>query len=213
MARFADDQAKPNFQRNSAPAAPASSGPVRKNKFGGKCAVCGVYVVEGQGTIVKNESTGRWDVTHIQPCPAAGEPAAKTPQAPATEAVAFSVPDGRYTIIWEDGYKTIRVSHQGEFDEFMPGRAILSFLSGSNNDRDYTSFAHVDERGQVRVWKRHQGNERLREAVKVLLGDPKAASQAYARESGCCGICNRSLTTPESIAAGIGPECAKKVAW
>ena len=211
MARFADDQAKPNFQRNSAPAAPASSGPVRKNKFGAKCVNCGVFVPENTGRLTNDN--GKWVVSHIPPCPTAGEPAAQAPQAPAAESVAFSVPDGRYTIIWEDGYKTIRVSHQGEFDEFMPGRAILSFLSGSDNDRDYTSFAHVDERGQVRVWKRHQGNERLREAVKVLLGDPKAASQAYARESGCCGICNRSLTTPESIAAGIGPECAKKVAW
>ena len=28
---------------------------------------------------------------------------------------------------------------------------------------------------------------------------------------GRCGRCNRALTVPESIASGIGPECAKHV--
>ena len=28
---------------------------------------------------------------------------------------------------------------------------------------------------------------------------------------GSCGRCGRTLTVPESIASGIGPECAKKI--
>lgn len=28
---------------------------------------------------------------------------------------------------------------------------------------------------------------------------------------GCCGRCGRALTVPESIASGIGPECAKRL--
>lgn len=38
----------------------------------------------------------------------------------------------------------------------------------------------------------------------------KAAVLAYAKETGKCGVCNTTLTDPKSIAAGIGPVCAKK---
>lgn len=210
MARFNTNQPLPNFTRGGeTTTAPRSQSarPARANKYGARCTRCGIYVPEGQGTIEKNAS-GKWEVIHIQPCPDAQEVEQAAPAL-----VTFAVPDGRYTVIWADGYKTIRVRHQDEFATFMPGRVILSYLSGSDNTSDYTSFAHVDERGEVRVWKKHQGNDRLCEAVKVLLGDPKAASQAYARESGCCGICGRTLTTPESIDAGIGPECRRKVGW
>jgi hypothetical protein len=33
---------------------------------------------------------------------------------------------------------------------------------------------------------------------------------AYAKVTGKCGVCNTKLTDPKSIAAGIGPVCAKK---
>lgn len=205
MAFFPDSTpARPNFARGSqtsAPTTPAAPRQAKTNGYGAKCATCGGWVPERTGTLSKVHD--QWVVRHIQPCPT--ESTAK----PAT----FAVPDGRYTVVFPDGYKTIRVRHQDEFDSFMPGKVVLSYLSGANNDADYTSFAHVTDGGEVRVWKKHQDNARLREAVKVLLGDPKAASQAYAAESGCCGICNRTLTTPDSIAAGIGPECAKRVSW
>lgn len=38
----------------------------------------------------------------------------------------------------------------------------------------------------------------------------KACVLAYAKETGKCGVCNTTLTDPKSIAAGIGPVCAKK---
>lgn len=206
-------------ETQAAPAARRADGPKPfPNKFGAKCVDCGVYVPEGTGNTTRNPS-GKWEVRHNQPCP---EPTPlgqdsmgdiNGPGVPAPSARNFSVPDGRYTIIWGDHYQTLRVETQDVFATFMPGAVVLKYLSGANNDRDFTGFGHVDERGEVRVWKKHQANETLREAVKVLLGDPKAASQAYARESGQCGVCNRTLTTPESLAAMIGPECAKRVKW
>jgi hypothetical protein len=190
------------------------------NRYGAKCANCGVWVEAGQGRLTNTNgpgaTSGRWVVSHIPPCPT---PEAKvevplsgegTLNATSVASTPFKVPDGRYTVEWENEYKTVRVTHQSKEADFMPGRALLSFLSGPNNDRDYTRFAHVDETGSVHIWKKHQANETLREVVKVLLGDPKAASQAYARESGCCGICGRTLTTPESLEAGIGPVCAER---
>lgn len=205
----------------------------RTNAYGAKCADCGVWVAPGVGRLTKANGGG-WAVSHIPPCP-------EKVAAPVVETVtvdgvpstlqphharvgghwsseptpdSFSVPDGRYTVVFETGeYKTVRVSRQNKDADFMPGRVLLSYLSGSDNDTDYTRFGHVDEQGSVRIWKKHQGVASLSEAVKVLLGDPKAASKAYAAESGCCGVCGRTLTTPESLAAGIGPVCMEKVGW
>jgi hypothetical protein len=51
-------------------------------------------------------------------------------------------------------------------------------------------------------------------AVSVLRKielDVKEAACAYGREIGVCGMCNRTLTNPESIAAGIGPICSQRL--
>ena len=218
MARFGDSTpsptARPTFTRGAAPSTPAApSTDVRKNKFGARCVNCGVWVPEGVGRLTKED--GKWAVSHIPPCPdpdTQHEPVAKAPTH-AGPVVPFSVPDGRYTVIWENGHKTFRVGHQDEFDDFMPGKVLIEFLSGPDNGRDYTRFAHVRDDGSVKVWAKHQGNETLREGLKVLLGDPKAASQAYAKESEHCGVCGRELTNPESLARLIGPKCAEKNGW
>jgi hypothetical protein len=44
-----------------------------------------------------------------------------------------------------------------------------------------------------------------------IARDPKAALEAYGHELGQCGVCNRTLTNPESIEAGIGPICAARL--
>lgn len=41
--------------------------------------------------------------------------------------------------------------------------------------------------------------------------DVKEAACAYGREIGVCGVCNRTLTDPDSIALGIGPVCATRL--
>jgi hypothetical protein len=220
MAHFGTTPApQPSFERgsNKPPVPQAWTKPERVNAYGARCVKCTVWVEPGAGRLTNR--AGQWEVSHIPPCPER-QPVVETvtvtevPEATkVSETPAFSVPDGRYTVIFADDYKTIRVSHQDADSTFMPGRTILGYLSVTDNDRDYTSFAHVDESGSVRIWKKHQGVASLSESVKVLLGDPKAASKAYAAESGCCGICGRTLTTPESIERGIGPTCAEKTGW
>jgi len=50
--------------------------------------------------------------------------------------------------------------------------------------------------------------------ARAILADVAANGQtyaiAYAKMTGKCGVCNTKLTDPKSIAAGIGPVCAKK---
>ena len=48
------------------------------------------------------------------------------------------------------------------------------------------------------------------EQLKIIMQDPMAASVAYGKLVGACGVCGRRLEDPESIAAGIGPVCAEK---
>jgi hypothetical protein len=191
---------KPNFKRNN-PAAPANR---RPNRYAGKCIKCGARVEAEAGYLAG--SPGAWAAEH-KDCNEVTAPAA-TAAATAT----FAVAEGRYTVQFENGsYKTLRVRRQDEDADFMPGRLVVSFLSGSDNDRDYTSFGHVDDDGTTRIWKRYRQNTELVEALKVLIGSPTAAREAYAEQSGCCSRCGRTLTVPTSLHAGLGPECAKKV--
>lgn len=45
------------------------------------------------------------------------------------------------------------------------------------------------------------------ELLEQVVGDTPAAMQAYGREIGRCGNCNRTLTDEESRSRGIGPDC------
>ena len=45
-----------------------------------------------------------------------------------------------------------------------------------------------------------------------ISADPLEAMREYGRITGTCGKCGRKLEDPDSIAAGIGPVCAAKMA-
>jgi hypothetical protein len=50
-----------------------------------------------------------------------------------------------------------------------------------------------------------------RSSILQIIGeDVLKASKLYGTEIGACGVCGRTLTDPESRAAGIGPVCAAK---
>lgn len=86
---------------------------------------------------------------------------------------------------------------------------VACYLSGPDNESSYTQFAFVDGRKRG-VWNRYKSSARIVEALDVLLnGDADDAGRRYAMQSGNCYICNRTLTTPESIERGIGPICAE----
>ncbi len=48
------------------------------------------------------------------------------------------------------------------------------------------------------------------EEINAVLVDPVQAAIQYGKKTGNCSICGRELTLPESIARGIGPDCATK---
>jgi hypothetical protein len=145
-------------------------------------------------------------------------PPVRQEPAPSVVRITGEIIEGTHTIVFEGGeyagqHVTIEALYQGADENFMPGRMILSYLSGSDNEGDYTQFAHVGENGLINVWKKHRGNARLAEAVKVLAGDPRATMLAYGRMSRRCGKagCGRKLTHPDSIERGMSRQHAAEL--
>lgn len=100
---------------------------------------------------------------------------------------------------------------------------FVSLLSGPNNEADFTYIGVLrDGWGSEGVRFSTTAKSRMRPdsapvkaigwAVHALYdrGEIPAALEVW--HEGCCCRCGRTLTVPESIATGLGPECAKKAA-
>jgi hypothetical protein len=125
------------------------------------------------------------------------------------------VPEGTFTVIFDndpDEYETIMI--ETVTDGPLKGKTIASFLSGSDNETDFTGFAFVDGT-RVNIWKRFVNlhGSRKESAVRVItLGtadDVLDAREAYAVKSSRCSRCHRTLTVPASLHRGVGPDCAE----
>ena len=110
-------------------------------------------------------------------------------------------------------HRTFRVRTQKDDASFAPGKRTVALLKGNDNETSYTGFAFVTEDG-INVWSSKRGTVGYTAYANLLwsLAIDGAFSE-YAEkysitESRKCVRCNRKLTTPESLAAGIGPECA-----
>jgi hypothetical protein len=195
------------------------------NRYPGTCTECHQRVEAGRGMLERG-ANGSWEVIHYGQCPLPVEVKAQPAVVNQTVSVKITarkaVSDGLYTVSFEDGsHKTLRLRTQPASASFKPGEQIISVLTGSDNDSDYTRVGNVevyqDEKSNVparrpKIWRRHQDRPDLAEAVRVLFQDPAAAGLAYAEQASRCYRCNRTLTVPTSIHAGLGPECASKVA-
>lgn len=96
------------------------------------------------------------------------------------------------------------------------GKTTIALMTGRNNTADYTKFGYVDGEN-IRFWRTPTfhgmdatlpiSQDDIRECYKAILNDLDAAGLRYARESKRCSRCNKELTTPESLDAGLGPIC------
>lgn len=71
--------------------------------------------------------------------------------------------------------------------------------------------------GRIQLWTNtnltREEQERVREALEILLAADRLGKygEAYARESGACFRCGRTLTDEDSIDRGLGSHCATMV--
>ncbi len=93
---------------------------------------------------------------------------------------------------------------------------FVGLLTGSNNDTDYSYLGLLDPvTGYVRLTK----NSRMKLDAPAVKAIQWALPKVWARtpmppafaimHEGRCGRCGRTLTVPESIISGFGPDCAK----
>ena len=177
-----------------------NEGHIMRSRFAGRCATCGGPIAEG-GMI-------RYDgrAHHSPSCPE--RKSAPIVEAETSESVKLAIREGTYTVVVMDTHRTFRVHtpRQG----VLAGKTILQYLSGADNESDYTGFAFVTERG-ISIWRRFSSDSELVRMARVLLDPTRAedAGYAYALESSRCYRCGKKLTVPASIHRGLGPICAK----
>jgi hypothetical protein len=87
---------------------------------------------------------------------------------------------------------------------------VVSLLVGSDNESDYQSFGFVNLNG-IYVWKKYRGTK-FEQYARMLEKLPQHIENQLVdvHHEGRCRMCNRKLTTPESIENGIGPVCMEK---
>lgn len=99
-------------------------------------------------------------------------------------------------------------------DGNLKGKQIVALLSGPDNENDYQGFGFVTDAG-IKVWssKKTAFFTTLSAMVEQYLGIHRYGftfKDIEFKEAKRCMVCNRLLTTPESIARGVGPECATR---
>lgn len=123
--------------------------------------------------------------------------------------------DGKYTVVFADG-KHITFCVETHKDGDFEGKTVISYLTRIDNNLFYKKFAFVNGKF-VNLWKKFRAShtkgfiEKLEEAIRILQSDIYRAGKNYALKTGKCFICFRELTNPESIEAGIGPYCRKRL--
>ncbi len=189
--------------------------PPKPNQWAGACLKCGGQVAAGAGTIAK-DSNEKWKPIHLP-----GECVEKQGTLPGIGADPQPVPGQRggrfqspgkvhpgiYTVEGPRGHRTFRVWLQQADADFAPGELLLEVLVGPDNSSDYKSIAFLGNGSSARFFKkfREAGNQDIIAAAEQLLSNPEAALKAKH-----CLRCNAVLSHPDSIVAGLGPECIKK---
>lgn len=180
VALGADENAGKDF--GPPPAKSGAAPAVRRNKFGGRCARCDVWVEAEEGLLLGEK--GSYRVEHEGECP-------EKRHVP-TAAVFEAVPAGRYAVRGEDGtfdFYEVDKPDKGKY----AGRTFVALLTGS-----------------VGSWRRQ--NLRHANATAILAKVEKAGAEESARMFGykarVCGYCLSPLSNPQSRVAGYGGTCA-----
>lgn len=138
--------------------------------------------------------------------------------APITSPTFFFAGNATFTVAAPSGERyTFKAKKPKASDGAGAKPVFLSLLTGQNNETDYTYLGILDILGRVRLTKASKmqsDSKPIRVAqwaiAHVLAGLPLPAGYAIHHEGRCCR-CGRTLTTPDSVAAGYGDECASKM--
>jgi len=103
--------------------------------------------------------------------------------------------------------------------KYGPGNVFfLSLMTGPDNESSYTYMGLLNpETGEIRVTQKgawQDGSTEVKVArwsLGLLWGNGTLPEGYGLHHAGRCGRCGKTLTVPESIETGFGPECAGRV--
>jgi hypothetical protein len=93
---------------------------------------------------------------------------------------------------------------------------FVSVLSGPNNEADYSYLGLLDPVTGLHLTRRSTAGEHATSVrgFRYVWGNAAADQMprnARIHHEGRCGRCGRTLTVPESVESGYGPECIQHV--
>lgn len=108
-------------------------------------------------------------------------------------------------------YKVKQAKDQ-QTGEPAPETYFVSLLTGPDNQSDY-NYLGIIRRGEFALTKASRAGKEAAsvKAFTFFLHSTELHPELVVHHEGRCGRCGRTLTVPESISAGIGPECAGKM--
>ena len=114
---------------------------------------------------------------------------------------------------------TYRLNRKESDDDSKPPIVFVSLLSGADNESDYQYLGHIflDGRDLYQVGRKSRVGAEASSQVafkwtwEQLRHRGKLPESLEIWHEGRCGRCNRTLTVPESVASGFGPECVTRI--
>lgn len=120
------------------------------------------------------------------------------------------IPNGFFTLtLFDGGHKTFRIHTKRRTSKFAPGKRVIGLLIGPDNTQDFSGFGFVDDAG-IHVWRGQSAKMREYAAVLWALLTGHTVNGYAVEVSKRCLVCGRVLTTPTSLASGIGETCLEK---
>jgi len=113
-------------------------------------------------------------------------------------------------------YRTFRIRTIRNKEHHLNGQRVVELMVGSDNNHSFRRFGTITDAG-IRVftkcWSRElQAYADLLWSLTTEGDDSKYVELGYELQASLkCIKCNKKLTTPESLARGVGPVCDGRV--
>lgn len=113
-----------------------------------------------------------------------------------------------------------RFTYKARADKNSPNRVYVSVLTGADNESSYSYLGTIFQHNEAHAVYHHGKKSRISsDANSARAFDwfwrhaKELPDSVKFLKSGKCCRCGRTLTTPESISVGYGPECAKLMSF
>jgi Family of unknown function (DUF6011) len=125
--------------------------------------------------------------------------------------------NGTYTLVGPKGRRTVKVETikpgrfgTNSFVEKFLGQRIVKLMTGPDNENSFTMIGWLKSGDQFVPTQKNEGtaNETI---GRIFVQIVTVGREGYSfQKASTCRRCNRKLTVPSSIDAGLGPECATR---